>query len=240
MDVTSIQDELDLIRAAFTEQEIHIDPLAKEFIVICSSMTSITFYIPEDPTTTSLRMSINSTELTKAFVDKWADDVRLITTAGHSYFDTVQYVLSSYQTMMETQVVYNSSCTSGNGNKSDQTTKNIKLMQVLIYFHHIKSSMKKKVIVDSAAELELGGYWKEGFPGVIIAEGMFDDVQEYISRLQKLRWQHMVVRGERIFEDIAAPRQLPRNLEEVEDMSKLGQLCEENGVHDLFMTIMKG
>ena len=241
MDVTSIQDELDLIRAAFTEQEVLVDPLSKEFVVICSSLTSITFYIPPDPTTTAtLRMSINSTELTKAFVDKWSDDMRLFTTAGHSCFDTVQYVLSSYQIMMEMQVASNSNSSGCHGSKNDQTTKNNKLMQVLIYFHHIKSSMKKKVIVDSACELKLGGYWKEGFPGVIIAEGLFDDVQEYITRLQKLRWQHMVVRGERVFNDVAAPRQLPQNLEEVDDMSRLGQLSEEHGVHDLFMTIMKG
>lgn len=40
----------------------------------------------------------------------------------------------------------------------------------LIYFHHIKSPMKKKEIVSTAAELSLSGLWKEGFPGIVIIE----------------------------------------------------------------------
>ena len=239
MDTASIQDELDLVRAAFNEQEVFVDPLSKEFVVLCSSLTSITFYIPQHyPTIETLRMSINSSEFTKSWIDRWSDDVRLFITGGNSCFDIVQYVLTTYQTMLEGQVTSSSCCHISKND--DPTSKNIKLMQVLIYFHHIKSSTKKKEIVDSAHELDLGVLWKEGFPGIIIAEGQFDDVQEYIKRLQKLKWQHMVIRGERIFDDVTKQRQLPRNLELVEDMSKLGQLCEERGVHDLFMTIMKG
>ena len=186
MDSTSIQDELDLVRAAFTEQEVFVDPCSKEFVVICSSFTSITFYIPQNyPTIDTLRLSINSSELQKAFVDRWSDDLRLFVTGSNTCFDIVQYVLTTYPTMIEQQVASSNSASCSNS-KCDQASKNIKLMQVLIYFHHIKSPMKKKEIVDSAHELDVGGLWKEGFPGVIIAEGKLDDVQEYISRLQKL------------------------------------------------------
>jgi hypothetical protein len=119
-----------------------------------------------------------------------------------------------------------------------------KLGQCLIYFHHIKSSFKKRDIVDYAAELSLGGLWKEGFPGVIIIEGNAEDVYEYIRRLQRLRWQHMVVRGERIVDvrsdtSIDQLRQLPPRLEEVETMSDLSARCRSCGLHDLFLTAMK-
>lgn len=56
----------------------------------------------------------------------------------------------------------------------------------------------------------------------------------------------MVVRGERVIEipndgltSLDNLRQLPKMLEEVDNMSNLGQLCKEYGVHDLFMTSMK-
>ncbi len=41
----------------------------------------------------------------------------------------------------------------------------------LIWFHHILSTTKRKAIVKWAAELELGGYSKPGYPGVLIVEG---------------------------------------------------------------------
>ena len=41
----------------------------------------------------------------------------------------------------------------------------------LIWFHHILSTTKRKAVVKWAAELELGGYSKPGYPGVLIVEG---------------------------------------------------------------------
>jgi hypothetical protein len=52
------------------------------------------------------------------------------------------------------------------------------------------------VIVDTARELQLGGVSKTGFPGIVIVEGALEDVLEYVRRIQRLRWQQMVVRGE--------------------------------------------
>eukprot|EP01032_Pedospumella_encystans_P009922 gene9922-11638_t len=60
------------------------------------------------------------------------------------------------------------------------------------------SSTKRKAIVDNAEELQLGGISKTGFPGVVIVEGQLENVLEYVRRIQRLRWQQMVVRGEEI------------------------------------------
>jgi hypothetical protein len=125
----------------------------------------------------------------------------------------------------------------------------LKLARILIWFHHIKSPTKKKEIVNQAADLGLGGIWKEGFPGVVIAEGVMEDVYEYVRRLQQLRWQHMVVRGEEV-EDLEVDptastsevrgRKFERGLMvEVDSMSDLGQICKERGIHELFMSITK-
>jgi hypothetical protein len=50
--------------------------------------------------------------------------------------------------------------------------------------------------VDTARELQLGGISKTGFPGIVIVEGALEVVLEYVRRIQRLRWQQMVVRGE--------------------------------------------
>ncbi|KAH9297914.1 hypothetical protein KI387_029596, partial [Taxus chinensis] len=70
------------------------------------------------------------------------------------------------------------------------------IKRVLIWFHHIKSLQKRKSILEWGKELNLGGYCKPGFPGIIIVEGEKCDVDIYVKQLQNLRWQAMSVRGE--------------------------------------------
>lgn len=84
------------------------------------------------------------------------------------------------------------------GSEVTFTGESDKLAQFLIYFHHIKSSAKKCEIVETAKLLSLGGLWKVDFPGIVIVEGALDNVLEFVKRIQRLHWQHMVVRGERI------------------------------------------
>jgi hypothetical protein len=42
----------------------------------------------------------------------------------------------------------------------------------LIWFHHILNTAKRKAIVSWSAELEIGGFIKPGYPGVVIIEGV--------------------------------------------------------------------
>lgn len=81
------------------------------------------------------------------------------------------------------------------------------LCRCLIWFHHIKSLQKRKDILAWATELRLGGFSKPGFPGVIIAEGAADDVDEYIGRLRALRWQAMSVREQELVQVAEGGRQ---------------------------------
>lgn len=65
----------------------------------------------------------------------------------------------------------------------------------LIWSHHIKSTTKKKQIVAWASELKLSGYCKPGYPGIILVEGLEDNVSEYLQRLRRLTWKALVVKG---------------------------------------------
>jgi hypothetical protein len=83
--------------------------------------------------------------------------------------------------------------------------------------------------------------------GIVVIEGQLDDVMEYVRRTQRLRWQHMVVRGEEIetlesnsIQAIDENRKFPLPFQEIDgNMSDLSALCRQANLHDLFMTAMK-
>lgn len=114
-----------------------------------------------------------------------------------------------------------------------------------IYFHHIINANKRRVVKDWALELQLGGLSKIGWPGIVIVEGRESDVQEYVRRLQHLKWKQMVVRGEQTdtSETLAIDemRLLPRGFQEFPEngMSVLAAACKSAGVEELFLTTMK-
>uniref|UniRef100_A0A1D2A3C9 RWD domain-containing protein 2B n=1 Tax=Auxenochlorella protothecoides TaxID=3075 RepID=A0A1D2A3C9_AUXPR len=108
----------------------------------------------------------------------------------------------------------------------------------LFWFHHIKSLTKRKVIVQEAKNLEIGGFSKPGFPGVIVAEGSLAALEGYTATLRALRWSAMAVRGE---EAGGLTRRLPLPLREVagEGMGELASLCRGAGVEALFLSALK-
>ncbi|KAG1700345.1 hypothetical protein DVH05_012146 [Phytophthora capsici] len=117
-----------------------------------------------------------------------------------------------------------------------------------IYFHHIIASNKRRVVKEWARELQLGGFSKIGWPGVVIVEGAESNVQEYVRRLQHLRWKQITVRGEQTEEvnetstqDIDSLRRLPCTFHEFPEngMSDLAAACQVAGLEELFLTTMK-
>jgi hypothetical protein len=115
-----------------------------------------------------------------------------------------------------------------------------------IYFHHIIASTKRRVVKEWALELKLGGFSKIGWPGVVLVEGDERDVQEYVRRLQHLRWKQMTVRGEQTEpiesgSSLDALRRLPRAFCEFPEtaMADAAALCRDAGVEPLFLSVMK-
>ena len=123
------------------------------------------------------------------------------------------------------------------------------------------SGTKRAFIHNCAKYLSLGGFCKVGYPGIVLVEGDILDVVEFVSRVQRLRWKHMVVRGEEIeklhptgdetkegtvlSEDSAkdlvnSRRKFPVSfLGELTDTSDAGCICDQCGVRELFLTSMK-
>lgn len=133
-----------------------------------------------------------------------------------------------------------------------QQKQNLILGRKLIFSHHIIAKSKRKALKDLSSEYELGGYAKIGWPGIIIIEGEEENCNKFVDEIRKMRWQHLVVRGE---EQIDIPsnhdcsndlealnglRKFPLQFEELDEnqMSYLAQICRDAGLEDLFMTSM--
>ncbi|RIA92370.1 hypothetical protein C1645_765295 [Glomus cerebriforme] len=83
-----------------------------------------------------------------------------------------------------------------NYDDKNEEKASLQLSRILIWTHHLLSLGKRKNICQWAEELGLWGFSKPGYPGIIIIEGLYDKVHEYISRLKSLRWQAITVRSE--------------------------------------------
>ena len=130
-----------------------------------------------------------------------------------------------------------------------ETSKPIVLGRKLIFSHHIIAKSKRKAVGDLAKDYNLGGYFKIGWPGIIIIEGREEDCQSFYDEIRRLRWQHLVLRGEDREEiapddkttDLDDLRRFPVTMKELgeDKMSHLSEVCRKVGLHDLFLTSMK-
>eukprot|EP00913_Durusdinium_trenchii_P023231 g21809.t1 len=94
---------------------------------------------------------------------------------------------------------------------------------------------RRAMIKDWAAQLQLGGMAKVGWPGVIIVEGEEPNVVAYVEALSRLRWKHFVVRAEQMIELDGMPldslRVLPVPLEEFPPDGMLGRRAGTERAH---------
>ncbi|RHZ86230.1 hypothetical protein Glove_53g10 [Diversispora epigaea] len=152
-----------------------------------------------------------------------------------------------------------------NNNDNDNNDKNsvkkiILICRILIWTHHLLSLEKRKNICQWAEELEIWGYSKPGYPGIIIAEGLYDNVQEYVSRLKNLRWQAITVRSEETetfenYDDDDNNVSLKKDdykeylklklgcnnpgISEMKNMSEISSRMKEVGLEQMFLSSMK-
>ena len=113
-----------------------------------------------------------------------------------------------------------------------------------IWVHHITNTDRCKSIVEVARELDLGGYLKPGYPGVVIVEGPSNDCDDFVIFIKgnKSRpggfgrnWGHHV-RGHVDLPKGLEGSLLPSKFVQLEgDMAELGELCGGGVLKDEFM-----
>jgi hypothetical protein len=109
-----------------------------------------------------------------------------------------------------------------------------------IWVHHITDSGRKKSIIQEAQALDLGGFLKAGYPGVVVVEGETRVCDEFVAWIKgnKSRpggfgrnWGHHV-RGELTIEE----RRLPVPFEQIpdDDLAVLSEACKNANVEGEF------
>ncbi|KAK6976032.1 RWD domain-containing protein 2A [Biomphalaria glabrata] len=68
-----------------------------------------------------------------------------------------------------------------------------------IFSHHIYSKVKRLEILDWGKELKLHGFCMPGKPGIICAEGMTCDVEEFWHRVRRLSWKKIGIVEQEVF-----------------------------------------
>lgn len=106
-----------------------------------------------------------------------------------------------------------------------------------IWVHHITNTDRRKSIVQEARELNLGGYLKSGYPGIVLVEG--EGCDEFISWIKGSKsrpggfgrnWGHHVKGQIEI-----TIRQLPLEFTEIDEIKLLGEACKERGLEEEFL-----
>ncbi|CAI5705037.1 hypothetical protein KXD40_001709 [Peronospora effusa] len=212
---------------------------------------SLTLICPRSyPITKSLLFEVKCPQLSRMEMEKLHSELGELATAACATQEVVGFQL--YQHMHEFLSQVQSVDDKRDRDIAGANVENIATPMVLgrraIYFHHIIALTKRRVVKEWALELQLGGFSKIGWPGVVLVEGIEDNVQEYVRRLQHLRWKQMTVRGEQTEElgeghsgDINSLRRLPRSFQEFPEngMSDLAAACRAVGLEELFLTTMK-
>ncbi|EJD38355.1 hypothetical protein AURDEDRAFT_172596 [Auricularia subglabra TFB-10046 SS5] len=101
--------------------------------------------------------------------------------------------------------------------------------RALLFFHHILSSKKKAFIRDEGRALGVSGLCKVGYPGVLVVQGPDERVQEYVSRVKRLRWQSCTVNANDPLAESELATTFKDRVRELDELKALGREMELAG-----------
>ena len=143
-----------------------------------------------------------------------------------------------------------SASTSHQENSLNDTSTVVLFGRRLIYSHHIIAKRKRADIQKLATMLQLTGYMKIGWPGLIVLEGLEAHCQQFYDTIKQWSWQYLVIRGQEIHDvkTTTSASSVDRRIDEerrfkgfveTDNMSEVAQACREADLEALFQTCMK-
>ncbi|KAG8953995.1 hypothetical protein FRC04_000979 [Tulasnella sp. 424] len=93
----------------------------------------------------------------------------------------------------------------------------------LLSSHHLISPQKRKSLLKWSQELNLNGFAKVGYPGIIYVEGTKDEVEEFVQRVKQMQWLALRVR----FEEPLPGTNTSSPHQEWGEVTKVGEAIEE-------------
>jgi hypothetical protein len=124
-----------------------------------TNIVIIQFILPQSNNSTEkIRLSLLDNILTKTQENELLSQLRsmLYDENENSCFEIIQTAINICQDFQVLNKENTENIIQRKNLKNFNVFENQKLMQILIYFHHIKSNMKKQVIRENAVELSLG------------------------------------------------------------------------------------
>ena len=116
--------------------------------------------------------------------------------------------------------------------EATQSASNNTSSIVLIWFHHLLSTRKRKAIL---ALQSLRGISKPGYPGILVLQGPKDILEDAITELKGMRWQAMQVRAEIGNHE----KQLNEGIHEVETVAAVVEQMEALGLGKWCLTALR-
>lgn len=117
----------------------------------------------------------------------------------HIVFDVYTELQSQVVSMIPPEVDHTSQLSSNHftaiESKSDQP-KEVKMLRVIFWTHHLKAPSKKREMNKWCSELQIFGLVKSGYPGFLCFEGIQEDVEEVVKRIKSLQWHAITVKTE--------------------------------------------
>ena len=115
---------------------------------------------------------------------------------------------------------------------SSVESKKSPIFIILIWFHHLLSTTKRKSIL---ALDSLRGVSKPGYPGILILQGQKDLLDDAVTELKGMRWQAMQVRAELEFDE----KRLDPGIHEVESVAEVVERMELLGLGDWCLSALR-
>jgi hypothetical protein len=258
--MSSLREEIELVRSAYPE--VIIDEASEGLVSFRISFkngeVALDIFLPATYPSTPVRISVTARSMTRFDQDRLTTTLNDSSLAEAHKAEPEPHIFNLFQLA---EAFEPSPVTKVTAPRS-VPCQPLKVERRLIYSHHIIAQEKRAAISANATELNLGGFVKHGWPGLIIVEGMDTDVEEYYRRLKRFQWKHLEVRGaetdvesdECFLSRAATGRDIARVVDTLRRLSpgfdELGDgpealgvaaiRCRENGLADLFDTLFSG